>query len=236
MPGASVDASLILPVLSRGKHRRPRKGACFMEFASYLAGERWTDHPACTHPLLASLARMVNDAVSDEHRPRLSALVPSVIGLNDDDLHMDALIVRRAAASGLPVVAEQRQRVLAVAALTSERVLAQLEGRDQHSISRLTDDALAYAPLAARWARDFSTEVPTTHRGFRRHAGPTAVRSAVEGIAQACVHNTDQRLHDLLAHAIEDCLVWTTGHRETIRLSDTGRWEQACELTGASTS
>jgi len=28
-----------------------------MEFASYLAGERWSDHPACTHPLLAVLAR-----------------------------------------------------------------------------------------------------------------------------------------------------------------------------------
>jgi hypothetical protein len=26
-------------VLSRGKHRHPRRGACFMEFASYLAGE-----------------------------------------------------------------------------------------------------------------------------------------------------------------------------------------------------
>ena len=38
----------LLPVLSRGKHRNPRKGACFMEFASLLAGERWSDHPACT--------------------------------------------------------------------------------------------------------------------------------------------------------------------------------------------
>jgi hypothetical protein len=36
----------LLPVLSRGKHRNPRKGACFMEFASLLAGERWSDHPA----------------------------------------------------------------------------------------------------------------------------------------------------------------------------------------------
>ena len=44
---------LAVPVLSRGKHRNPRKGACFMEFASYLAGEPWSDHPACTHPLLA---------------------------------------------------------------------------------------------------------------------------------------------------------------------------------------
>ena len=41
----------LVPILSRGKHRNPRKGACFMEMASYLAGERWSDHPRCTHPL-----------------------------------------------------------------------------------------------------------------------------------------------------------------------------------------
>jgi hypothetical protein len=46
----------LLPLLSRGKHRSPLKGACFMEFASMLAGERWSDHPACTHPLLAAVA------------------------------------------------------------------------------------------------------------------------------------------------------------------------------------
>ena len=55
----------LVPQLSRGKHRNPRKGACFMELASYLAGERWSDRPACTHRLLAHLARLVNDCTSD---------------------------------------------------------------------------------------------------------------------------------------------------------------------------
>ena len=40
----------LLPVLSRGKHRTPRKGACFMELASFLAGERWSDHPELHAP------------------------------------------------------------------------------------------------------------------------------------------------------------------------------------------
>ena len=66
----------LLPVLSRGRHRTPRKGACFMEMASYLAGERWSDHPACTHPLLATLARDVNDHVADASRSRLVPLIP----------------------------------------------------------------------------------------------------------------------------------------------------------------
>lgn len=54
----------MMPVLSRGKHYHPRSGGCFMELASYLASERWSDHPACTHPVLAEAARLVNDCTS----------------------------------------------------------------------------------------------------------------------------------------------------------------------------
>ena len=68
----------LMPVLSRGKHRSPKKGACFMELASFLAGEPWSDHPACTHPLLASLARDVNDHLGDRARLRLAPLIPEV--------------------------------------------------------------------------------------------------------------------------------------------------------------
>src|SRR2546430_6952780 len=87
----------IVPLLSRGKHRNPRKGACFMELASVLAGERWSDHPACTHPLLAALARHVNDYTSDAGRRRLAELIPSVIGLTSDDPRVDARIALRCA-------------------------------------------------------------------------------------------------------------------------------------------
>ena len=104
----------LLPMLSRGKHRSPRKGACFMEFASLLAGERWSDHPACTHPLLAAVARHVNDHTSDAGRARLVGLIPSVIGLTGDDPRIDARIALRSATTALPVVAAERQRVMAV--------------------------------------------------------------------------------------------------------------------------
>src|SRR3954463_10897896 len=78
----------LVPTLGAGKHRTPRKGACFMEMASYLAGERWSDQPRCTHPLLAELAREVNDHVADDNRQRLVPLVPSVIGMTSDDPHV----------------------------------------------------------------------------------------------------------------------------------------------------
>ena len=118
----------LVPILSQGKHRSPRKGACFMELASYLAGERWSDHPGCTHPLLAAAAREVNDYTSDAGRSRLAELIPSVIGLTGGDLHLDARIALWCARTALPVVAAERQQTMAVSVLACERVLARLDG------------------------------------------------------------------------------------------------------------
>src|SRR4051795_9579975 len=101
-----------VPVLSRGKHRSPRRGACFMEFASFLAGERWSDHPACTHPLLAQLARQINDVTGDAGRRRLVPLIPSVVGRLGDGRTWLTLPVELAAAQILDVP-EATQRVLA---------------------------------------------------------------------------------------------------------------------------
>src|SRR4029453_10309206 len=107
----------LFPILSPGKHRNPRAGACFMELASLLAGERWSDHPACTHPLLAALARHLNAHPPDTGRQRLTPLVPSVIGLTGANLHIDARIALRSATMALPVVGADRKRVMAASGL-----------------------------------------------------------------------------------------------------------------------
>lgn len=73
-----------LPVLSRGRHLDPADGGCLMEIASVLAGERWSDSPRCTHPVLAAVARLVNDAVSDTARPQLAGMVPDLVGAVGD--------------------------------------------------------------------------------------------------------------------------------------------------------
>ncbi|HJW58990.1 MAG TPA: hypothetical protein VJ931_05105, partial [Actinomycetota bacterium] len=184
----------MLPILSRGKHRSPRKGACFMEFASLLAGERWSDHPACTHPLLATVARHVNDHTSDPGRARLAELIPSVIGLTGEDLHIDARIALGSARLALPVVAAERQGVLAVAVLSCERVLAELDGRPADALEAPSRAALAKAPQAAQWASRFAGRaraITVSAKQFRRQAAPTIVRNAVAGIAQACVPDPD---------------------------------------------
>jgi hypothetical protein len=227
----------LLPVLSRGQHRSPRKGACFMEFASLLAGERWSDHPACTHPLLAAVARHVNDHTSDAGRSRLAGLIPSVIGLTGDDPHIDARIALRSATIALPVVAADRQRVMAVSVLASERVLAELDGRPVGALEAQSRAALAQAPHAAAWADRFVARGgrPPVRR-FRRQAAPTIVRNAVEGIAQACVPDPDAMLRDLLVQAIAECAAWVGRNPNRGATIDTATWVTACRLTATKQS
>jgi hypothetical protein len=214
-----VQGSLpdIMPVLSRGKHRTPKSGGCFMEFASYLAGESWSDHPACTHPVLASLARMVNDCTSDPARSRLALLIPSVIGLTSSDHRVDKrveiTVALRAGCEALPVASLERQRALAVGILTCERnasalnlQLPNLQLTDQMRASIRV--ALDQAPDAERWARDFIGRVHSwSHTKFTPRTADTIIRVAVQGIGEACISDPDARLYALLDHAINDCRV-----------------------------
>jgi hypothetical protein len=179
-----------------------------MELASLLAGERWSDHPACTHPLLAETARLVNDYTSDAGRQRLAGMIPSVIGLTTDDPHADAWIALRAATTALPIVAAERQRVMAVSTLACDRVLADLDERPVDRLEERSARALAQVPDAARWAREFTSDVAISARAFHRRAAPSIVGYAVDGIAHACVADPDEILRDLLRGAIEDCALF----------------------------
>jgi hypothetical protein len=222
----------ILPVLSRGKHRNPRKGACFMELASYLAGERWSDHPACTHSLLASVARLVNDHTSDEGRPRLAELIPSVIGLTGDDLHIDALITLRCSTMALPVAAADRQRVLAVSVLVCESVLAQLDGRRADSLSPESELALGAVPHARQWADRFTSRIGPRPAAFRGQAAPHTVRFAVDSAAHALIPDPDDLLRRMLVESIEICAAWTGRDVSGVGVDDAA-WAEACRLTVA---
>ena len=195
----------VLPLLSPGKHRNPRKGACFMEMASLLAGQPWSDHPSCTHPLLAAVARHVNDYTTDANRQRLARLIPSVIGVTSDDPRVDARIALRCALTALPVVSAERQCAMAVAVLAANRVLAELDGRPAGTVEKQSAQALAAVPFAARWAERFAGTPAVNPTTFRRRSAPSIAGCAVIGIAQACTDDPDGILHDLLAGAIDDC-------------------------------
>lgn len=184
-----------------------------MEFASYLAGERWSDHPSCTHPLLAQLARGVNDHISDGGRRVLVPLIPSVVGLNGDNAVVDMGIAVRSAAFALPVAAHDRQRALAAGILAAERLIngpeaESLPAVDTTELFAHARLALASAPQAATWAEQFIVDIDLTPKTFRARSAPNIIRMSVLGIAEACISDHDDRLHELLATVIDDCRGW----------------------------
>ncbi len=192
-----------MPVLSAGRHRNPRKGACFMEMASFLAGEKWSDHPSCTHPLLAGLARLVNDALPDSERGRIAPLIPDVVGLTSDSIDVDLAITVRAAAAALPVASAERQNVLAASLRTCERLMD--EGSGTHDeLRRVIAQARPTAPLATSWAQKHEPRDRLDESTFRRRTAPNLVRYAVHGLATACSSDRNDRLVALLADAIAD--------------------------------
>jgi len=80
-PAPDLTVPAAMPVLSRGKHRTPARGACFMEYTSLLAGEPFSDAPRCVDGVLAAVLRGANDQLSDADRPRLVPLIGRAIGL-----------------------------------------------------------------------------------------------------------------------------------------------------------
>jgi hypothetical protein len=194
----------LLPVLSRGKHRNPRRGACFMEYASYLAGETWSDHPSCTDPALASLARMVNDCSSDAARGGLVTLIPSVIGLTGSGTITGIRLAARAASAALPIASEGRQRALAAGLLRCDGLLEGF-GDSASSTSRaMIRRALDDTPGASSWAVEFLTAAGPLNPRSTPLMSDAIIRTAVVGIADACVSDPDDRLCELLTQAIAE--------------------------------
>lgn len=77
-----------LPLLSPGTHLSPDDGACLMELVSVLAAEPWSDQPACTDPTLATIARVVNDDMSDATRQAIVPLAADLVGRTGDPVHL----------------------------------------------------------------------------------------------------------------------------------------------------
>ena len=90
-----MSAPVDLSVLSRfgslkaGGHNPPNgtAEACVMEAVAFVAGEPWSDHPACVSPCIGAFLRNWNDALpTDADRDRLlRPLIPTVIGTRTND-------------------------------------------------------------------------------------------------------------------------------------------------------
>jgi hypothetical protein len=66
--------------LSRGSHLSPDEGACALELCAMLAGEPFSDTPACVDPVIAAFLRVLNDELDDGQRQRLRSYAADVVG------------------------------------------------------------------------------------------------------------------------------------------------------------
>jgi hypothetical protein len=192
-----------MPILSRGRHRTPRRGACFMELASLLAGEPWSDHPSCTHPLLGQLARQVNDETSDAGRQELARLIPSVVGRRGDDT-TSAKVSVAVAARVILDVPETAQRVLAGGLIRAEQLCAD-KGGELAATGRQARAAIDLAPDAAAWFERLSLRDRISEKAYAGRCAPMMIHCAIEGIVASADADRDQRLRELLELGIAAC-------------------------------
>ena len=191
-----------LPLLSAGRHRRRRHGVCLMEYTSIIAGERFSDHPHCTDPALAAVARAVNDYSSDEARQGLAVLASELSVARPADPSVGYLVARRCLLTALPYSTHPRRRVLSVGLLGLDRASRDLS-RGWRPDMVDVDTELGLMPydgeLAA--ASAFLAEQGVTPKEYVRRGLPLAIETAVATIAQEA-SDADDVLHALL----EDCL------------------------------
>jgi hypothetical protein len=55
--------------IAKGGHDKPESGMCIMEMASYVAREKFSDHPECVSKVIGAFCRSWNDSLSDEDSP-----------------------------------------------------------------------------------------------------------------------------------------------------------------------
>lgn len=192
-----------LPLLSRGRHRTPRRGASLTEVASLLAGEPWSDRPGCTHPLLAHLARLVNDHVSDAHRNELATLAADLADRRGDDDTWVRLPVAVAASTILDVP-EPTQRILAAGLLRAEPLCIDA-GPALAETLQATRASLELVPGATTWVGLLRRRAPVDLAAFAQHTAPAMVRCTVEGLVTAQHPDLDRRLRALLEVGIAAC-------------------------------
>jgi hypothetical protein len=174
-----------------------------MELASVLAGERWSDHPLCTHPLLAELAREVNDGTSDAGRQQLAPMIPSVVGrLGDDRTWLTVAVA--VAASTILDVPEGTQRALAGGLLRAEQVSADL-GPELAATRQQARAALELVPGAVAWFERIGVRDRISAKTFAKRCAPTMVRCAVDGVVASGSADCDRRLRALLEIGIAAC-------------------------------
>ncbi|MBR0682770.1 hypothetical protein GXW74_19920 [Roseomonas eburnea] len=103
--------------LSTGAHDPDSGAMCVMEAVAFVAGEPWSDSPACACPVIAAFCRAWNDGLPDDERNALlRPLIPRLVGTRGSR----ALEHRRALMAADYLVREHTSAWLRLAGLTTQ--------------------------------------------------------------------------------------------------------------------
>jgi len=208
----SVRVPDSMQVLTRGKHKRPRGGACLMEYVSVLAGGPFTDAPTCTDPTLATIARAVNDYSGDGQRQRLAILASDLTVAGPMDIPGQQALVRRCLLTALPYSTGTRRRVLVVGLLGLERAAAgSSKGYRCHEVGLDAEFALLGCDTAVREAIDRVAELPVSVEQHRKRGHAASIEMAVATIAEEA-SDGDEVLYRLLVSCLDD-------HRDSLAVA-----------------
>lgn len=132
--------------LAHGNHTAPSPEEeiemCVMEAVAYVAGEPWSDHPACTCGTLTAFCISLNDNWTEEQRQALKPYIPRLVGTRGPI----ELEIRRAWAMVDFVIRVQRPILYDAAGLPD--AAAQLR-----ALPEISNEAAARAARAALDAR-----------------------------------------------------------------------------------
>lgn len=188
------------PRLASGRHKAAGHEACVMELVSLLNGEEWSDHPHCVQPVLAAVARAVNDRVGDAGRRRLVELAPRLAGTASADWLVGARLVVLCTDRALrPTVAGAAGGPAHRMSHETWQELTGAKRTAQYLISRRAGPAQGRCPWRVRagiWLLDrmgqlnraytYDAELQAAFAVAQLGTGPTAEPELV-GLLEACV-------------------------------------------------
>jgi hypothetical protein len=193
-----------MPVLTRGKHRRPRNGACLMEYVSVLAGQTFSDSPECTDRTLAVVARAINDCSGDVMRQRLALLASDLTTAGPLDLAAQQDLARRCLLTAIPYSCCDRRRVLIVGLLGLERAAAGTTTGFSPSVVGLDAEfALLGCDTAVREAIERVEALSVDLDQHHQRGIAASIEMAVATIAEEA-SDADEVLYRLLVDCLDD--------------------------------
>jgi hypothetical protein len=227
-----------LPTLSAGAHSPGDGKACVMEYVALLAGEAWTDTPACTYRPLARAAQVVNDRLRDEDRHLLVPLIGRLFGTTAPV--SDTAFARFAAMSVLPLARAVEHLHPAAKACNDVvgrywRGEASIDGVRAARKAAAADAAAAYAAYAAAdaaayaaasayaaynaaaaYAAASAADAASSYAAYAYADAAAAYAAADAAAAAAAAAAASERLVGWLSDLIDeyDRLSGRTSHRE----------------------